>query len=178
MHARIVLGVFAFVTFASGLWAAEKEVKVQASRAIKLAIVDADHRAPGRDAFHQTFADTLSFELSQRLNEMMPVKATLPGLDKASWGLGNGIYDVALVVGSTVPRAMVSSDFQILKATPVSGQGKFFLYFVIRREDPDLAKLMGEVFPEALKGQFFLRALARQQGVELEDWRVALAAAK
>ncbi len=29
-----------------------------------------------------------------------------------------------------------------------------------------------------LKGQFFLRALARQQGVELGEWQVALASAK
>lgn len=178
MHPRINFGILAFCILTSTVLAAGKEVKVEASQAIKLAIIDPERRAAGRDVFHQAFADTLGFELSQRVNGLVPVKSATPDIDKASWGLGNGIYDVVLVVGNSLPRAVISADFQILKATPASGDGRFFLFFVIRKEDPSLARLLEEAFPEALKGQFFLRALARQQGVETEQWKVALASAR
>jgi hypothetical protein len=153
-----------------------KDVTVEASRAIKLAIVDADRKAPGRESFHQTFADTLGFELSQRLKEPTPVKQAPADLDRASWGLGNGVYDVALVIGKSLPRAIVSSDFEVLKATPTSPNAKFSLFFVIRKEDPGLAQLMQAAFPDTLKGQFFLRAYARQLGEDPEKFAVALAA--
>lgn len=174
MLTRISLAVVALGLASASAFASQ--VKVEASRAIKLAVIDADRKAPGREAFHQVFADTLGFELSQRLNEPMPVKPTTPDVDRASWGLGNGIYDVALVIGSSLPRAMVSSDFEVLKATPTSGKAKFFLFFIIRKDDPALAKLMGEAFPEALKGQFFLRAYAKQLGEDPDKFAVAVAA--
>lgn len=176
MSTRIFLAGIALACAAPVASATAVAAKVEASRAIKLAIVDADRKAPGRDAFHQTFSDTLGFELSQRLNEPMPVRHTTPDTDKASWGLGNGIFDVVLVVGSSLPRALVSSDFQVLKAVPSSGKGKFVLYFVLRKEDPGLAALMEAAFPEALKGQFFLRAYAKQLGEDPDQFAVALAA--
>lgn len=153
-----------------------KEVKVEASRAIKLAVVDADRKSPGREAFHEVFADTLAFELSQRLKEPTPVKHTVSDVERASWGLGNGIFDVAIVIGNGFPRALVSSDFEVLKATPNSPKAKFVLYFVIRKDDPSLATLMQDAFPETLKGQIFLRAYAKQVGEDPDKFAVVIAA--
>ncbi len=173
MFTRILRAVLVLALLPS---AALANVKVEASRAIKLAIIDADRKAAGREAFHEVFSDTLAYELSQRLKEQTPVKHTVSDVERASWGLGNGIFDVALVISNGLPRAMVSSDFEVLKATPNSPKAKFVLYFVIRKDDPGLATLMQEAFPEALKGQFFLRAYAKQLGEDWEKFAVAIAA--
>jgi hypothetical protein len=175
MSTRILLAGLVLACVAPAASAASVAAKVEASRAIKLAIVDSDRKATGRDSFHQVFADTLGFEISQRLGEPMPVRHTTPDTDKASWGLGNGIFDVVLVVGNNLPRALVSSDFQVTKAVPTSGSAKFVLFFIVRKEDPGLAALMEESFPAALKGQFFLRAYAKQLGEDPEKFAVAVA---
>ncbi|MBA3850184.1 MAG: hypothetical protein C0502_09355 [Opitutus sp.] len=174
MSLRFFVALLALALIPAG--AGAKEVKVEASRAIKLAVIDADRKAPGREAFHQTFADTLGYELGQRLKEPTPVKPVTQDADRAAFGLGNGIFDVALVVGHNLPRALVSSDFDVLKAAPTSGKGKFHLYFIIRKDDASLAKLMQDAFPEALKGQFFLRAYAKQLGEDPDHFGVVLAA--
>lgn len=168
-RAVLVLILLPVVAFA-------KDVKVEASRAIRLAVIDADRKSPGRESFHEVFSDTLAFELSQRLKEPTPVKHTVSDVERASWGLGNGNFDVAVVIGNGLPRAMVSSDFEVLKATPNSPKAKFVLYFVIRKDDAALAALMQEAFPAALKGQFFLRAYAKQLGEDPDKFAVALAA--
>lgn len=175
MSTRSLLAGLALAGIAVVASATTTATKVEASRAIKLAIIDSERKAPGRDSFHQVFADTLGFEVSQRLGEPMPVRHSTPDVDKASWGLGNGVFDVVLVVGNSLPRALVSSDFQVLKAVPTSGKGKSALFFVIRNADPGFATLMEGAFPEALKGQFFLRAYAKQLGAELDQFAVAIA---
>ena len=174
MSLRFIIAMLALALIPAG--AGAKEVKVEASRAIKLAVIDADRKAPGRESFHQTFADTLGFELSQRLHEPMPVKPAVQDADRAAFGLGNGIFDIALVVGNGLPRPLVSSDFEVLKATPSSGKGRIYLYFIIRKDDASLAKLMQDSFPEALKGQFLLRAYAKIVGEDPEKFGVAVAA--
>ncbi|WP_415908723.1 hypothetical protein [Oleiharenicola sp. Vm1] len=155
----------------------ENQLRVESSRALRLAIVDADRRAAGHDALHTAFAEALAFELGRRCQEPVPVKPQAPDADRAAWGLANGSFDVGLVVGSGLPRAMINSDFEVLKATQTAGKGRFALYFIIRKEDAGLAAMLTAAFPEALKGQFFLRAVAKANGQELpEEWQVAVAA--
>ena len=126
---------------------------------------------------HTAFAESLAFELGQRCKEPVPVKPQTSDADRAAWGLANGSFDVGLIVGTSMPRALVSADFEVLKATQTVGKGKFALYFIIRKEDPGLAQMLTTAFPEALKGQFFLRAVAKVNGQELPDeWKVAVAA--
>lgn len=169
-----LLAVACACVAASG--AEKKDFRVESSRALRLAVVDNDRKAAGHDAVQAAFAEALAFELSQRCKEPVPVKPQTPDVDKAAWGLGNGIYDVALVIGNNLPRAMVSADFEVLKATQTSGKGKFALFFIVRKEDPGLAEMLAAAFPEALKGQFFLRAVAKANGQEIaDDWKIAVA---
>lgn len=152
---------------ASGLFLRADEiaaVKVEASRALALAIVDLDRKNPASEALHVAFKDSLSFELSQLVKMPTPVKPIKLDASRAGWGLGTGAYDTAIVIGGSVPRSMVSSAFSILKAMPESGDPKRVVYLITRNDDPGLAKLLTQAFPEAIKGPFFQKALMRYSG--------------
>jgi hypothetical protein len=151
-------------------------VKVQASRSLSLAVVDLDHKNAASDQLTEAFKESLSFEMSQRCKMPTPIKPIKLDASRAGWGLGTGVYDVAVVVGGTVPKTMVSSNFTIIKAVPVSGDPKRVVSLVTRNEDPGLAKLLTDSFPEALKGPFFQKALMRYSGApeaESTEWKVA-----
>ncbi|MFZ5495947.1 MAG: hypothetical protein ACOZE5_11515 [Verrucomicrobiota bacterium] len=151
-------------------------VKVEASRALSLAVVDLDRKNPASDAVHEAFKESLSFEMSRLCNMPTPVKPVKVDASRAGWGLGTGAYDVAVVIGGTVPKAMVSSNFTVYKATPSSGDAKRIICLVTRNEDPGLARLLAQSFPEALKGPFFLKALVRYSGApeaEEMEWKFA-----
>lgn len=159
------------------LFATEKAaVKVEASRALSLAIVDLDRKNPASESVHETFKESLSYEMSQVCNMPTPIKPAIVDASRAGWGLGTGAYDVAVVIGGTVPRTMVSSNFTIYKAVPASGDPKRVICLVTRNEDPGLAKLLVQSFPEALKGAFFQKALLRYSGApetEQTEWKFA-----
>jgi len=165
------------VSFLLTLRAADDvSVKVQASRSLSLAVVDLDHKNAASDQVTEAFKESLSFEMSQRCKMPTPIKPIKLDASRAGWGLGTGIYDVAVVVGGAVPKSMVSSAFTIIKAVPVSGNPKRVISLVTRNEDPGLAKLLSDSFPEALKGPFFQKALLRYSGApetEGTEWKVA-----
>ncbi|MBI2513872.1 MAG: hypothetical protein HYV96_18030 [Opitutae bacterium] len=178
MSPKHLVGLLALAcAFTAASGAEKNQLRVESSRALRLAIVDGDSKAVGRDSMHSAFAEALEFELGQRCKAPVPVKPQTSDADRAAWGLANGSFDVGLVVGNSLPRAMVSSEFDVLKATQTAGKGKFALYFVIRKDDAGLAEMLSAAFPEALKGQFFLRAVAKANGQELPDvWSIAIAA--
>lgn len=154
----------------------DTRVQVQASRSLSLAIVDLDRKNVASDQLGEAFKESLSFEMSQRCKMPTPIKPIKLDAARAGWGLGTGVYDVAVVVGGTVPKTMVSSEFTITKAVPVSGDPKRVICLVTRNEDPGLAKLLTESFPEALKGPFFQKALMRYSGAPETgetEWKVA-----
>lgn len=154
----------------------ESAVKVEASRALALAIVDLDRKNPASEALHEAFKESLSFEMSQLCNMPTPIKPVKLDASRAGWGLGTGTYDVAVVIGGTVPKTMVSSSVTIFKAMPESGDAKRMICLVTRNEDPGLAKLLAQSFPEALKGPFFQKALLRYSGApesEETEWKFA-----
>jgi hypothetical protein len=156
--------------------AEDSRVKVEASRALSLAVVDLDRKNPVSDQLSEAFKESLSYEMSQLCNMPTPIKPIKLDPARAGWGLGTGTYDVAVVIGGIVPKTMVSSGFTIIKAMPASGDQKRIVSLVTRNEDPGLAKLLNQAFPEALKGAFFQKALLRYSGAaesEETQWKVA-----
>jgi hypothetical protein len=154
----------------------DTSVKVQASRSLSLAVVDLDRKNAASDQLTEAFKESLGFEMSQRCKMPTPIKPIKLDAPRAGWGLGTGVYDVAVVIGGTVPKSMVSSEFTIIKAVPMSGDPKRVVSLVTRNEDPGLAKLLNESFPEALKSAFFQKALLRYSGAEETggiEWKVA-----
>ncbi len=154
----------------------DSSVKVQASRSLSLAIVDLDRKNAASTQLHETFKESLSFEMSQRCKMPTPIKPVSLDAARAGWGLGAGVYDVAVVVGGIVPKSMISSEVTSIKAMPESGDPKRVICLITRNEDPGLAKLLLESFPEALKGTFFQKALLCYSGAPATEetrWKVA-----
>lgn len=144
--------------------AEDTSLKVQASRALSLAIVDLDRNNTASEPLHEAFKDSLSFEMSQRCKSPTPIKPTRVDASRAGWGLGTGLYDVAVVMGGNLPKAMMSSEYQVLKAVPESGNVKRTITLVMRKSDPGLSKLLSESFPDVVKGPIVLKALMRYSG--------------
>jgi hypothetical protein len=159
--------------------AAESDsMKVESSRGLRLAVVDLDRHNAASEQLRQTFAESLGFEISQRSKMPVPVKPLPCDAARAAWGVANGSFDIAVVVGGNVPSALVSADFYILKATPGSGHGKRTICLVIRQDDPGLVAMITDSFPASLKGPFFQKALARYSGDSTPEgagleWRFA-----
>lgn len=172
-----MLALSLILTASIGFASEADAVKVAASRALSLAVVDLDRKNPASDALHEAFKESLSYEMSQLCNMPTPIKPVKLDASRAGWGLGTGAYDVAVVIGGSVPKTMISSGFTIYKATPSTGDEKRIICLVTRNEDPGLAKLLAQSFPEALKGRFFLKALVRYGGgpeaEEAMEWKFA-----
>ena len=147
----------------------DSSVKVQASRSLAFAVVDLDRKNAASEQLAEAFKESLSFEMSQRCKMPTPIKPIKLDASRAGWGLGTGVYDVAVVIGGTVPKAMISSTFTVIKAVAVSGDPKQVVSLVTRNEDPGLAQLLSESFPEAIKGPFFLKALMRYSSAPETD---------
>lgn len=177
MPKKIALSVCALAcACVAALGADPNPIRAEASRSLRLAVVDGSRKAAGHDALHAAFGEALAFELGQRGKEV-PVKVMVADPDRAAWGLANGSFDVGLIVGNNVPRAVISSEFELLKATQTDGKGKFALYLVLRKDDPELSRILASAFPESLKGQFFLWAVAKANGQDApENWKLSVAA--
>ena len=119
--------------------AEEARVKVQASRALSLAVVDLARGNAATEQLSDAFKDSLSFVMSQRCKEPTPIKPARVDASRAGWGLGTGLYDVAVVIGGNVPKTMISSEFTIYKAVPQSGDPKRTISLITREADPGLA---------------------------------------
>lgn len=174
---------FALVSCAALLAAAvradpDSGVRVKSSRSMQLAFVTDSARSPGADQVKQALADSLAFELSQRYKMPVPVKVSSPDVQRVSFGLSNGVYDVVIVVGARLPSALVNSECRILKATPISGDMRRVVWMIIRQEDPGLAALLEAAFPDTLNEPFFQKAYAKFTGKSGPDeippeWRIA-----
>jgi len=142
----------------------QARIKVEASRALSLAVVDLSRDNPASEQLSIAFKESLCAEMSERCKEPTPIKITRVDASRAGWGLGTGLYDAAVVLGGNVPRAMSSSEFSIYKAIPQSGDAKRSVSLIARKADPGLAQLLADSFPEVVKEETFLMALLRYSG--------------
>ena len=112
----------------------------------------------------------------------VPVKSVIGTSPDAVNGLSNGGCDFAVFIGASLPSALLNSDFIRFKAVPASGDSKYVIYLVAPNTDRDFVETLQHAFPEALKGAFFQKALARHSnqvaGGEKSEWKVALASAE
>jgi hypothetical protein len=172
-----VFCLFVFALVRPAAFAAERaHIKVQASRALSLAVVDLARGGEAGEQLADAFKESLSFEMSQRCKEPTPIKPARVDGPRAGWGLGTGLYDVAVVIGGNVPKTMVSSEFTIYKAVPTSGDPKRTISLITRKADPGLAQLLADSFPDVIQNEFFLKALMRYSGAPSgadTEWKVA-----
>jgi hypothetical protein len=144
-------------------WAAPAKdtVRVEASRAFQLAIVDWEKRTPGRDSLHQAFAQSLSHELGERMKSEVPVKPVVADFDRLAASLQTGTQDAAIVIGASVPASIARLSVKVLTAMPDSRDPRRVFRLVIRTEDSSLAEMLEAIFPAVLNSPTFQAALAQ-----------------
>lgn len=159
MKATLCFGLF-LVSCLSVVASGEPQVRVAASRELRVAVIDSSKRNDARDAMHQAFASTLGQSLSLQCGGPVGVRTTSVGADHAAFNLGTGVYDAALVVGSSVPSALRRVDGVTLSAIPESGKRDRTLYLVIANGDASLQRLLEAAFTQVVTDRKFLELVA------------------
>ena len=159
MNARLrASGIF--ILLGVGLaTAGEKPMRVDASRDLRLAIVDASKASPARDTQHAAFANSLGEALSQQCGSTVGVRTKVVSADSAAFNLGTGVYDAVLAIGSALPRPLMISEVSRLSAVLGAGKTEKKLYLVFGTGDEGLVTLLSGSFPVALNNPKFLDTL-------------------
>lgn len=129
--------------------ASDPHVRVQASRALQICIVDSAKTTPARSALHRDVGRALAQVLSQDSGEPLEVRVETVDSAKAAARLTGGNCDAVLVFGASRPRVL-----QRLEAVTLAGnlgperQGE--PAYLILGSDPALARLLAAGFPAAL----------------------------
>lgn len=159
MNALLKAGLVLFISGVSLTVAAENAVRVDASRDLRLAVVDASKPSKAREAQHAAFADSLGEAIGKQSGAPIAVRLKVVSADSAAFNLGTGVYDAVLVLGSSLPRPLMISDVSRLSAVLGAGKTERKLYLVFGTGDAGLADLLSAAFPAALNNQKFLDTL-------------------
>lgn len=153
---RIGLGLFLSAVCVSR--AEDQVVRVDASRELRLAVVDTAKVSASREAMYTAFAETLSEAISAKCQSHIGVRAKRVSADHAAFNLGTGVYDAVLVFSSSLPRPLMISDVARLSATLGSGKTETKVYLIFGAGDETLGKLLAVSFEGALTSDKFLAA--------------------
>lgn len=152
-------------------------MRVESSRTMKVAIINADQKNPANERLHKAFAASLGFQISKIYMTPVPVKSVVVEARDAATGLSNGTYDLVAVIGSEVPSALFSSDFKSLKAVPTTGNTKQEVNLLVLKNDGKLCEMLDDSFEVALNESFFQLAFASYRKSSLDrsktEWKVA-----
>jgi len=138
--------------------AEDQVVRVDASRELRLAVVDSAKPSASREALYAAFAETLSETLSAKYQSHIGVRAKRVNADHAAFNLGTGVYDAVLVFANTLPRPLMIADVARLHATLGSDKTETKVYLVFGTGDETLGKLLAVSFEGALTSDKFLAA--------------------
>lgn len=153
---RIGLVLLLSAVCASG--AEPEAVRVDASRELRLAIVDNAKPSAAREAIYAAFAETLGETLSAKYASHIGVRVKRVNADHAAFNLSTGVYDAVLVFGNSLPRPLMISDVARLNATLGAGKTESKVYLVFGTGDETLGKLLAVSFEGALTAEKFLDA--------------------
>jgi len=144
--------------------ATDKPVRVDASRDLRLAVVDASRPSKASDAQYAAFADSLGEAVSKQCGSTIGVKFKRVSADNAAFNLGTGVYDAVLVVSSAIPRPLMIAEVSRQSAILGAGKSEKKLYFLFGTSDAALASLLAASFSVALDNQKFLDTLNDPDG--------------
>ena len=154
-------------------------MRVESSRSMKVAIINADQHNPANDRLHKAFAESLSFQFSQCYHMPMPVKTVILNAQEASMGLSDGSYDLVAVIGADIPSILLNSDFKRFKAVPTTGNPKQVVCLLVPKDDKTLSAILEKSFETALNEKFFQLAYASYRNSSADrkktEWKVAIA---
>lgn len=152
----ILVGVFASVASAS----ADVSV-VSASRALRVASVNATND----EAPFYVLQQAISLSLSESMKEMegrpMPVKLVNLDATSAAEELANGSCDAVVVLGETLPFTLRGKKFTSLRAVAQIGTPVRVFHFVLRTDDPAMTATLSSAFERATSSSSFQDTVGR-----------------
>jgi hypothetical protein len=146
---------------------ASEAVSVQASRDLRVAIFDEAKLSPVRLSLHEAFARSLGEGMGKQCGAPVGVRAIAMDANRAANELGNGVYDVALVISSELPAAFNRTDYAVTRVTSEIGVPVCVFQLVVRKDDPGLKKMVTAAFQEAVNAPGFQSALSRAIAVRV-----------
>lgn len=180
MKTAQILGCLLMLAFTSTVVRSADDMpvlRVQSSRSMKVAMINADQNNPANDRLHKAFAASLGFEISLCYHTPVPVKSVVVDAQDAALGLSNGSYDLVVMIGGDVPAILLNSDFKRLKAVPTTGNTKHSVNLMVKKDDTTLSEMLDESFASVLNERFFQLAFATYRkstlGLEKTEWNVA-----
>jgi len=154
-------------------------MRVESSRTMKVAIINADQKNPANERMHKAFAASLGFQISQGYKTPIPMKEIVVDAQEASFGLSNGSYDLVAVIGTNLPSILLNSDFKRYKAVPTTGNTKCVVNLLVLKDDSTLSTMLDRSFEIALNETFFQLAFANYRNSAADTaktgWNVAVA---
>jgi hypothetical protein len=157
---------FAFVgLFAASAIAGEAPLKVRASQAIRIAVVDTADRRSDTPELLRVFAPRFEQAAASIYGADTPVEFVRVGADMAGDGLKRGVYDASLVFSGRLPGPIRRVGFHALRAAPLGDTKEATAFLVLRREQPQLDDLLANAFNVALHDTEVRRVLDRTSGL-------------
>jgi hypothetical protein len=146
---------------------AAPSVKVTASAAIRIALIDMETRGDDTYKLEEAFSARFEEAAAQIYGAQTPVEFVRMGPEMAADGLRRGIYDAALVFATKLPNTIRRSGFHALRAVSDSEKGGDVAYLILRREQPSLDVLLANAFNVALNHQDVRRILTDRRSAPL-----------
>lgn len=137
---------------------ADDVVRVVGSSKLQLAIVDTARATPARKALHAAFAAGLGKAMTQAVGDKVEVQAKTLSADQAAFGLDSGSCQVVLALGNALPRPLVKSGMERLKAVLGPEKNEKLAYLVFSNADESLKKFLTASFSAAITDENFLNA--------------------
>jgi hypothetical protein len=163
MKTNIVL-VLAALSFSAGHAAPApvESVRVQASRNLRVMVVDASKPSEARTAVHEAFASTLAASLFTQSGISLPVKLSEEtDANKVAADLAEGVYDAAIIFENNLPSSLRTPEFSTTRGVSEMGVPVRVFHFVLRSEDPSMVMTVNSAFAQTVKNTRFQQSLAR-----------------
>jgi hypothetical protein len=156
-----ILGLFLAVGVASA--SASEKVSVQASRDLSLQVrlIDSSEKSPTREVIHTALGTSLTAGMTWECKTPVQVSLKVAAVSRAAKDLQAGKCDAIVVIGNSVPPALLTGDLVVLKANTQSGDLNQTFYLLGHgSRDPSLNKVLGLAFEHAVKSQGLQEAVA------------------
>ena len=161
VYARLV-GLFLSVSVATA--SASDKVSVQASSDLRVTVIDSSGASNARALVHSALGTSLSLGMTRECKAPVQVKVKVAEVSRAAKELKAGSCDAVVVIGNSVPAALLKDGVTVLKATDArSGDLNRTFYLLAHTRDPAMNQMVGLAFDHAIKSTAFQDALAGKE---------------
>ncbi|MGC4072658.1 MAG: hypothetical protein QM760_09095 [Nibricoccus sp.] len=157
-----ILGLFLSVSVATAI--ASDKVSVQASSDLRVTVIDSTSASDARALVHSALGTSLSAGMTRECKAPVQVKIKVAEPSRAAKELKAGSCDAVVVIGNSVPSALMKDGVTVLKATDArSGDLNRTFYLLASTSDPAMNQMVGLAFDHAIKSPAFQDALVGKE---------------